>query len=185
MSKIITLFLLLISCYSCTHHGNFLYETDSMYLGNADSGGEKITDEGIDSVSGKRYAVKMVLHNKVTDYEGKNKDVNESNYRRKYYLTELKIYTLQNYNQSHPANSDISEYFIYSKGSKYTVNYMVEKDGLSYPQSRPNPEEEFEDSYYFRMMAPPDSTGYYSFKIRLQFADESSFTDTTRIKLFR
>lgn len=169
--KIITLAFLFICCYSCRHRGDFLYETTSMYVGNADASGEKIVDDGIESLPASAYSIKLVLHNVVTEYAGPNKNDDESGYLRKYPLTEFKIYSLQNYNQTHPANSDVSEYFDIGSNKLYG------------PNIRPNPEKVFEEKYYYKMTTAPDSTGNYSFKIRIQFEDESSFIDTANVKL--
>lgn len=174
--------LVLLCLASCTKHGDFLYETTGMLLSNADNGGKTAIDS-VDSVPSKAYAIRLKTHNVVTDYKGPNKDVNESGYARRFRTTDLNIYVLQRFDANHLAGSDVSSYFLYHYGPQYTIQYLLQEHIMSYPRGRPNPETEFDESYYFMLMHQPDSSGAYTFRVELKFSDGSSFTDTTHVIL--
>lgn len=167
---------------SCTKHGDFIYRTDRISLSSADKGGTSTTDS-VNSVSAKAYAIRLGLHNVVTGYQGPNKNESESGYVRGFSLKELNIYTLDHFDADHPAGSDISAYFLYNYSTQYTINYLVQERIMNYPQTRPNPKTEFDESYYFMLMQKPDSGGQYTFRLSLEFNDGSSYTDTTTVNL--
>lgn len=182
VKKVLYCFLMIYGLCSCSKHGDFLYETTAISLGNSDNSGESAKDS-VGSVSSKAYALRLKTHNLVTDYQGPNKDENESGYARKFYLADLKIYTLTNFDAGHPANTDISSYFLYHYSARYTIGYLLQERIMSHPGTRPNPKTEFDDSYLFMLMQRPDSSGRYTFRLNLEFSDGSRFTDTTSVTL--
>lgn len=181
MAKIpglIILLLLLLS--SCAKHGDLLYEARGITLSKKNNGQQKdITD----SIPANAFAIKLTTQNEVTDYTGGFKDTDEGHYRRKYSLLELKIFCLQNFDASHPANSDISGYFLYQYGTQYTLDYFIENNIIDQPGDRMNPAMTFEDSDSFMLMKKPQSPGVYTFKLFIRFEDHSNFTDTISAKL--
>lgn len=174
--------LALLCLASCSKHGDFLYETTGMLLSNSDNSGKAAVDS-VDSVSSKAYAIRLKTHNVVTGYKGPNKDENESGYVRRFRTTDLKIYVLQNFDANHLAGSDVSACFLYHYGPQYTIDYLVQERIMSYPRGRPNPDTEFDESYYLMLMHPPDSSGAYTFRVELTFSDGRKFTDTTHVTL--
>lgn len=182
IKKVLYCLLMIYGLCSCSKHGDFLYETTAISLSNSDNSGESVKDS-VASVNSKAYAIRLKTHNVVTDYQGPNKDENESGYRRKFYLADLKIYTLTDFDGGHPANADISSYFLYHYSSHYTIGYLLQERIMSYPGTRPNPKTEFDDSYLFMLMQKPDSSGRHSFRLSMEFSNGSRFTDTTSVIL--
>lgn len=88
-------------------------------------------------------------------------------------ITDIKITTLTNFNATHPAGSDISEYFkVFSNKSFSSIESFVDEFQKGYGESP------LDFNCNLLLVNPPDNSGIFQFKIEA-ILDDGTFLETT------
>jgi hypothetical protein len=182
---------IIATCFCSCKKSTCSYYTTSINLINADnsrslkyhSTTNSFNTDNITVTDSKAYGIKVELNETILNPIS-NKDYQESVwYKRQYDLIDMNIKTVNAFDTLHPANSDVTDYFLTGYGAAYTIGYFIENKTLNERQSYSGYRESFTSSFYIMLMQAPTHKGDHAFEIKLKFEDGTVFTDTTNIKL--
>jgi hypothetical protein len=186
-NKIITIifvFFLLVSCKK--EYDNYLYETVSINLSNADNSGENVVLTNIDSIPKESYAINVEYTMNQTGVDGDYIINGESNFKNEYQVSSFNIYALENFDTNHPSGESLNDYFLFSSGAAYYTTNTIESIN-NVGSGNFNGEwgvETWKSSQYLILMRPPLNNGIYSFVVEIVQSNNSVLIDTITTKLY-
>lgn len=181
--KIVFICLCILCLASCSKKDIRSYATDQINLFNLNNGNSNADTLSVDSVKSKAYAIRIVLHEKILN-PIENRQYQESvYYDRKYSLTGFKVRTVTDFDSTHLAGSEVSEYFLYSYCTACTLDNFISKKVLNKRESFLGYKEEFTSDEKIMLMKPPAARGTYAFEVNMAFEDGTSLTKIVQVKL--
>jgi hypothetical protein len=90
-------------------------------------------------------------------------------------VTAIQIFTLNDFDANHPANSDVSDYFRIFKGSSFSTisDFIIDYNTILYDES------ELELLFDVLLMTPPILNQKHYFKIKISLSDGRTLEATT------
>ncbi len=171
-------------CFSaCSKHIPAVYEVVGMSLRNSNNTGQNPQDAVTDSVPKKAYAIKMTLEEAIrVKREG---DVQENGFINEDELTALTIFSLANFDDSHPAGTPLNAYFLTALNSSATLTEFVSKGQIGGGNYMDHEYiENWTTDQYLFLMTPPAQPGDQAFVVKLNFSDRRTMSDTIHVKLY-
>jgi hypothetical protein len=192
MKKLIIIFLLLVptidlfySCWSCDPLTPASYSHKTLFLKNLDNSGERVIETESLQFNKNAYGIRLYLtreKNIISSVKQTNSFFIQSAYATsvpdcyKYlysaidHITSIKIFTLKNFDNQHPENSDITNYFkiaqAYSSVEEYVknINYSYEWDEFdTFPWREMRTD--------LMLMTAPTATNNQQFKVQVELSD--------------
>lgn len=180
---ILIVFCVLTSCFFSCKKSTCSYYTEGINLVNGNNSADKLDTNSAVIVPAKAYVINIVLSEHVINPIS-NKDYSESvYYKRAYDLVEFNVHTLSNFDISHLAGSDLSNYFLTNYNANSTLVNFVENKELNDKKTLLGYKENFTSSYKIMLMNKPDFAGLYRFVVKMRFEDGNTYVDTTAINL--
>lgn len=180
---IIPSFIYVIGFYACAKHIPATYEVVSMSLSNSNNTSETPYDAITDSVPKQAYAIKITL-NEVMRKKTEG-DAQENGFMNEDQLTSMNIFSLNNFNGTHPTGTSLNSYFLTQLSNSSTIEAFISKGQIGGGKYKDG---SYTDSWsteqFLFLMTPPDTTGYQSFVVELEFSDGRNMKDTITVKLF-
>lgn len=148
------------------------YRTIGIECQNYDNSGAFIEASNA-AIPRNAYVLRLFYASDLADYQ----TVNDNNkYVGVNSATSISVRTLQNFDSTHAAGSDISDYFINGPGTT-SIQYVID-NFMDTPKWSPN--HEADDLW---LMHPPANAGTYAFEVKMMFDDGQLFSDTTTVNL--
>jgi hypothetical protein len=170
--------LFLCACKKSSHY----FYTTAVRVVNSDNSWEKPDTNNIQHVSGNSYMIRIKSSEHVIDPI--DKEYTESVwYFQKYNLTNLTVRSLNTFDSTHLAGSDISEYFLTDYGMQYTIEEFISSKRINEKYRFSGYTENFHTSIDLMLMQAPAIKGRHDFVIQMNFDNGNTFKDTTSIIL--
>jgi hypothetical protein len=179
----IILFISVFCFCACSKHSPSVYEVVGMSLGNSNNTGEDPVDATTDSVPKQAYAIKITL-NEVMRIK-KEGDAQENGFINEDKLTSLNIFSLNNFDGTHPAGASLNSYFLTQLSTSSTIDAFISKGQIGGGKyNGGNYIDSWSTEQYLYLMSPPGSAGSQSFVVEIGFSDGRSMSDTINVKLY-
>ena len=179
-------FLLLL--WGCSKPADFEYKITGMQLHSSDNSGSSPVDNS--NVAAKAFAIRLEYTLHITGSLS-GTDTYESGYRLQNPVTGMNVYSLSNFDLSHPALSSLNDYFLYGSRStavngNSTISRVMGLQAASgLPQaSKVDLNTSWTSSDYLVLMYPPDWTGDRDFVVELGLSDHTQLRDTVHVNLY-
>ncbi|MDI1233263.1 MAG: DUF5034 domain-containing protein [bacterium] len=180
MKHIIQITLLMLIFCSCRKYTPSVYEVVGIELGNCDNSDIRPIEVITDSVPMKAYAIKITLtqemRKKSNDPESESGTINEDR------LNSFNIFSLNNFDSSHPARASLNTYFLTALGASATIESLVSKGEIGGGIRHNNDAWTTEEFLY--LMTPPSAAGNQSFVVNIGLSDGRNLSDTIKVKLY-
>lgn len=181
----LTISLLLMAC---TKARIYTSRTIAAEHSSADNSGKLPVTPTSDSVRAIAYAIKGVYSAVLTGHDDGFDDVHEDQFGMDNAIEWVNIYSLSDFDSSHPALSSLNDCF---NVLVTTPNYRLDTiSGKYFPgadfnfDQKSNDADTFRSTSYFTLMRNPAILGARTFVIELTKTDSTKFIDTLHIKLY-
>ena len=174
---------------ACAKHVPYQFVITDLKLYNENNSGRSAVDDTTGNIPAKAYAIRLEYTNQITGSTNKQDD--ESPFVAVNPVRSFVVYSLTDFDPSHPAGSLLNDYFLYSAYSSgvssadtiatvLAAGYM----GVGYGSIDGNqPPRTWTVNNYLVLMQPPAYLGTRSFVIQVGFAGNNSITDTITANL--
>ncbi|NII23795.1 DUF5034 domain-containing protein [Pseudoflavitalea sp. X16] len=199
MKKVIFLLLfpliaeVVISCCNCMEPVIRRYTNKTISVEHLDNSGSEAVVSTSGSVTKKAYGIRLrLIREQLACIQQRKSLFIQSAYAyscgcepalqflAKDSITSIKVYTLNDFDGTHPAGSDLSGYFkVYS-----VYNFMTIEDYLKYMDVTLYAESQLDTRIDLLLMTAPVLTGQHQFKVQLTLSDGRTLeTETSTIEL--
>jgi hypothetical protein len=189
MKNIPRLLFLAFLLPACAKHVPYQFIITDLALYNEDNSGRSAVDDSTGNIPAKAYAIRLEYTNQITGPTDKQDD--ESPFAAVNPVQSFAVYSLTDFDPTHPAGSLLNNYFLYSTyssevGSADTIPAMIASGYMGVGAGSidgEQPPKTWTVSNYLVLMQPPAYLGTRSFVIRIGLAGNSSLTDTITANL--
>ena len=189
MKNIPKLLFLAFLLPACSKHVPYQFVITALQLYNENNSGRNAVDDSSGNIPAKAYAIRLEYTNQITGSTDKQDD--ESMFAPVNPVQSFAVYSLTDFDSTHPAGSLLNDYFLYSTFSSQVSSadsipaliaggFMGGGDGS---EIGTQPPKTWTINNYLVLMQPPAYLGARSFVIRVGFAGNSSITDTITANL--
>jgi hypothetical protein len=180
---------LIVSCCDCPPSTTYKYKFDSIKLSHIDNSGQTPVYVDSGTIPKEAYGLqielslsKLALH-KFSDFAGFNSTCAfdcfcppETQYFPQDTLSAIRIISLNDFDNTHPANSEVSEYF---KVLTYNT-YITIQEYLDYPETIYSGQPFIELIGLYLMQAPL-VTGDHRFRVEIVLSDGTTLISTSTL----
>ncbi len=189
MKNIPKLLFLAFLLPACSKHVPYQFVITALKPYNENNSGRNAVDDSTGNIPAKAYAIRLEYTNQITGSTDKQDD--ESIFAPVNPVQSFAVYSLTDFDPSHPAGSLLNDYFLYSDYSSQvssadTIPALLAGGGMGTGYGSidgANPPKTWTVNNYLVLMQPPAYLGTRSFVIRVGFAGNSSLTDTITANL--
>jgi len=183
MIKYLAILFITFLFSQCTTPSDIYYQVVGMEISNVDNTGSSIEDLQKDSVWALVYGIQLLYTVEPYDHSGAVRS--KTTWKNKFKVSTIEIKVLENFDNTHPANSLLNDYFYvddfrtideYIKDGIYGGNGRTAEDGLK---------EEWSVAEHLLLMESPSINGVYTFVIKIEQENNITLIDTTQVKLFK
>lgn len=181
------------SCCSCDDSVNYYYSYSDFSVKNIDNSGKNPLESNEPQINKNAYGIRLNISKELLAHTEKKTNKNRymfsssayafscdcdySTYSAFHKIQSIKIFTLQNFNDEKPANSDISEYFNVIHSYK-TIDESIDNINSSFSRVYPNSNVD-----YLLMNAPSYEKTNHQFRIEITLSNGEVFNLETTVIL--
>ncbi len=173
---------------ACTKARKYTYEIIGATYSNADKSGVPPVSLTSDSVRSLSYAIKCTCSALLTGHDDGFDDVYEDVFSTQSRIEAMNIYSLTDFDSTHPAYSSLNDRFnVLFTSPEYKV-YPLSGNNFIWPDfnfhQKRNDADSFKETRYFTLLYQPELLGSRTFIIELTKTDSTKYIDTLNIKLY-
>ena len=173
---------------ACTRARIYTSRTIGAEHSNTDNSGELQVAPTVDSVRAIAYAIKGVYSAVLTGHDDGFDDVHEDKFGMDNAIKLVNIYSLSDFDSSHPALSSLNDCFNVLVTTPDYKLYAISGNkflGADFHfDQKSNDADTFWSTRYFTLMRNPAILGARTFVIEMTKTDSTKFIDTLHIKLY-